>query len=53
VVINSEISLTYRSCYTNKDSTEHFIVIIKNETWENTSSMNQVCDILQNEMNSV
>jgi len=45
VVINSEISLTYRSCYTNKDSTEHFIVIIKNETWENICSMNQVCDI--------
>jgi len=38
VVINSEISLTY----INKDSTEHFIDIIKNETWENTCSMNHV-----------
>lgn len=52
VAISSEISLTYRSCYTNKDSTEHFIVIIKNETWENTCSMNQVRDIFSAFLNA-
>jgi len=43
--INSEISLIYRSRYINKDSIENFIDMIKNETWENTYSVNQVNDI--------
>jgi hypothetical protein len=52
VVINSEVSLTYKSCYINKDSTEHFTDIIKNETWENTCSMNHVCDIFNAFLNA-
>ena len=43
--INSGISLIYRSRYINKDSIVNFIDMIKNETWENTYSMNQVNDI--------
>jgi hypothetical protein len=43
--IDSEISLSYRSRYINKYSTENFIGIIKNKKWENTYSMNQVNDI--------